>query len=185
MKIFSAVAAVVFLECFTALGKAGTDRDIEVRNDVERHDVADILAVEARQLSSIGVCTDSSTCSSTAIKSTETTSHSTSTTSTHKTSTSKIPTKTQTGYDMTVQTIFTPPPRCTTDGVTQLASDAGLLWKNAIHPIPNATLTGCYPSQFWSSAIATTTLPSFKQIICPLDWETFDVNSTYIICCPK
>ncbi|EAW10035.1 CFEM domain-containing protein [Aspergillus clavatus NRRL 1] len=46
------------------------------------------------------------------------------------------------------------------------------------------TLSSCYPSQFYYSAVGTTTLPPYVQLVCPQDWETYNVTDTYIICCP-
>ncbi|WPH01344.1 Hypothetical protein R9X50_00418600 [Acrodontium crateriforme] len=90
-----------------------------------------------------------------------------------------------TSYDLKIQTVFTPPPACSTAGVTRMAISSFELWNNAIVPAPSITETSCYPSQFWSSALATSSLAPLEQLICPRGWGTYDVNSTYIICCPK
>lgn len=91
---------------------------------------------------------------------------------------------TSTGYDMAITTVFTPPPECS-GGITEVATMTGVLWQNIIDPVPNVTLTSCYPSQFVASALATTSLPPFSELVCPDTWESYDVNSTYVICCPK
>ncbi|KAI9645913.1 hypothetical protein NHQ30_005350 [Ciborinia camelliae] len=88
---------------------------------------------------------------------------------------------TMTGYNMAITTIFTQPPNCATGGITEMALTASELWENAINPVPNSTLTSCFPSQFFSSVLATESgipLPPFSQLICPLNWETYDVNAT-------
>ncbi len=59
------------------------------------------------------------------------------------------------------------------------------MWQNIINPVPSLTLTSCYPSQFYYSAIATEVLPPYKDLVCPLHWETYQVNATYLICCPR
>ena len=48
--------------------------------------------------------------------------------------------------------------------------------------------TSCYPEQFYSSVldvIASTDIGPFKALICPSTWENYEINSTYVICCPK
>ncbi|RDW67019.1 hypothetical protein BP5796_09768 [Coleophoma crateriformis] len=88
---------------------------------------------------------------------------------------------------MVITTVFTQPSDCTSsDLITQVAPDSEL-WQNIIHPVPTATFTSCYPSQFYSSLIASasgTLLPPFRALVCPNDWETYNLNTTYIICCP-
>jgi hypothetical protein len=61
----------------------------------------------------------------------------------------------------------------------------GELWQNIVNPVPTLTLTSCYPSQFYYSAVATVSLPPFTQLVCPQNWETYNVTESYIICCPK
>ena len=148
--------------------------------------------------SSIGVCsTTGSACStsSTTFKSSSSTSStisSTSTTSKKSTSSSTLTStsSTKTGpvaYNMVITTTFTQPPECTADSMSQMVWDSQL-WKNFIDPVPATTYTSCFPSQFYSSVIASaasTSLPAFSALICPYNWETYNLNATYIICCPK
>lgn len=91
---------------------------------------------------------------------------------------------TSSGYDLTVQTVFTPPPACTSADISMMQISSDYLWNNAIVPASGTTESSCYPTQFWSSAVATVSLPPFKQLICPSGWGTYNINSTYIICCP-
>ncbi|RDW62006.1 hypothetical protein BP6252_11439 [Coleophoma cylindrospora] len=88
---------------------------------------------------------------------------------------------------LVITTVFTQPSDCTaSDLITQIAPDSEL-WQNIIQPVPTATFTSCYPSQFYSSLIASasgTLLPPFRALVCPNDWETYNLNTTYIICCP-
>lgn len=86
---------------------------------------------------------------------------------------------------MAVTTVFTPPPECS-GGITEVATMTGVLWQDIIDPVPNVTLSSCYASQFVASALATaTSLPPFSELVCPDMWESYNVNSTYVICSPK
>ena len=68
--------------------------------------------------------------------------------------------------------------------MTQVASWSTELWQNIVNPVPTLTLTSCYPSQFYYSAVATAMLPPYKQLVCPENWETYNATETDIICCP-
>jgi hypothetical protein len=145
----------------------------------------------ARSLTPISVSSPGTTTSTRSTISTTTTtsppgaslsSSSSSPVSTPTTATASGPAST--GYDLTVTTVFTPPPECS-GGITEVATLTGVLWQDIIDPVPNVTLTSCYPSQFVASALATASLPPFSKLVCPETWESYDVNSTYVICCPK
>jgi len=87
-------------------------------------------------------------------------------------------------YDMALTTMFTPPPECT-GSLTQIGTN---YWQNAILPAPHATLTSCYPSQFFSSLVGaanSVSLPPFSPLVCPTGWGSIDYNSTYFACCPE
>lgn len=95
---------------------------------------------------------------------------------------------TKTSYNMELTTVFTPPAQCTQGAFTQMDYSSGSIWENAIIPVPTSTITSCYPTQFAdsviASAVSSSILPPFTELVCPLKWETFYFNSTYIICCP-
>ncbi|RDW56892.1 CFEM protein [Coleophoma crateriformis] len=151
-----------------------------------------VPVVEARQLQTIGVSTSGKSSTTSAKSSSSSTSSSATSTSTSSsksssqiTTTSKsTSTPTSTGYDMVITTIFTQPTDCV-GGLTEVALATDQVWLNIINPVPTETLTSCYPSQFYSSAIATASLPAFSQLVCPYNWETYNINATYIICCPN
>ena len=84
---------------------------------------------------------------------------------------------------LALTTVFTPPPECT-NGMT-LAR--GYLWRQVITPAESVTLTSCYPSQFYSSAVVRyiSDLPPFNQLVCPDRWDSHFLNKTYMICCPR
>lgn len=90
---------------------------------------------------------------------------------------------TQAGYVLALTTTFTQPPACT-GGITQVAASGTALWQDVIDPEVNSAYTSCLPSQFYSSILATTSLPPFDGLICPYNWETYNLTSTYVICCP-
>ncbi|EEA22058.1 hypothetical protein TMatcc_008518 [Talaromyces marneffei ATCC 18224] len=95
-----------------------------------------------------------------------------------------IPSITEAGDELILNTIFTQPSGCDT-GITAVPSWTSQLWQNIINPVPTLTLTSCYPSQFYYSAVATGPLPPFTQLVCPKNWETYNVTESYIICCPR
>lgn len=87
-------------------------------------------------------------------------------------------------YNMALTTVFTPPPECT-GSFTQIGSN---YWENVIVPAPHTTLTSCYPSQFYSSAVGAANsvpLPPFNPLVCPSGWSSLPYNTTYIVCCPR
>lgn len=94
---------------------------------------------------------------------------------------------TQTGpthWELT--TVFTQPTGCV-GGITQYAGDLSTLgyWINIPYPAPGVTLTSCFPPALAASVTAAVDLPPYEQLVCPYQWESFDYNSTYRICCPK
>ncbi|AEO69545.1 uncharacterized protein THITE_2131146 [Thermothielavioides terrestris NRRL 8126] len=91
---------------------------------------------------------------------------------------------TTTDDPLILTTIFTQPTDCAT-GITEIAAWSTELWQNIVNPVPSLTFSSCYPSQFYYSAVATSVLPPFKKLVCPLNWESYQVNSTYLICCPS
>ncbi|KAL7939879.1 hypothetical protein V8C35DRAFT_326634 [Trichoderma chlorosporum] len=133
-------------------------------------------------ISTIPTSKSASSTSSSQSSSTQTTSSSSQSTSQQVKSTTS--TQTSTGYDLAVTTTFTPPPECSS-GLTEFEAATGIIWRNAINPVPSLTLTSCYPSQFVASALATTSLPQFSQLICPQGWESYNITSNYLICCPN
>ncbi|KAI7974199.1 hypothetical protein EIK77_000145 [Talaromyces pinophilus] len=149
------------------------------------------------QLSSIGVLASSetapssslstlSTASVSTVTSTSTASSSTSaaSSSTPPTTAAPTPSTTGTGDELALTTVFTQPAGCDT-GITAVPSWTSELWQNIVNPVPTLTLTSCYPSQFYYSAVATALLPPYSQLVCPKNWESYNVTETYLICCPR
>jgi hypothetical protein len=90
----------------------------------------------------------------------------------------------QTGYVLALTTVFTQPAACTA-GFTEIASWESEIWENAIATEVDPMYKSCFPSQFYSSILATTSLSYFSALVCPHTWETYALNDTYIICCPR
>lgn len=90
-------------------------------------------------------------------------------------------------------TTFTPPPSCTQGHITMLMSAAYQIWLNEPRPVPNTTVSDCYPPQFMTSFLASvskTILPAFSPLVCPDNYftiynQTFTSRPLYVACCPR
>lgn len=78
---------------------------------------------------------------------------------------------------------------CTENRLTMLANRKYEIWNNEPVPVPNITITDCYPTQFLESYTllgAKVTQPAFNPLICPDNYETIGpYTSNYIACCPR
>lgn len=83
-------------------------------------------------------------------------------------------------------TVFTQPTDCLY-GITQYAGSLSTLgyWLNIPFPAPGITLTSCFPPALVASVTASEDQPPYNQLVCPYNWESYDYNSTYRICCPS
>ncbi|OJZ90248.1 hypothetical protein ASPFODRAFT_77471 [Aspergillus luchuensis CBS 106.47] len=137
------------------------------------------------QLETIGLTTSGVTPTSTLLSTANPTSSlSSPPTSATPSLTTTSPSVTNSGDSLVLTTVFTQPPGCA-GGMTEIPAWSTELWQNIVNPVSTMTLSSCYPSQFYYSAIATRILPPYKQLVCPEDWETYNVTDTYIICCPS
>lgn len=137
------------------------------------------------QLETIGLTTSGVTPTSTLLSTANPTSSlSSPPTSATPSLTTTSPSVTNSGDSLVLTTVFTQPPGCA-GGMTEIPAWSTELWQNIVNPVSTMTLSSCYPSQFYYSAIATRILPPYKQLVCPEDWETYNVTDTYIICCPR
>ncbi|PYH85074.1 hypothetical protein BO82DRAFT_381106 [Aspergillus uvarum CBS 121591] len=138
------------------------------------------------QLETIGVTTSgvtpTSSVSSTIISTAS--SLSSSTVSAFPSFTTASPSVITPGDPLVLTTVFTQPSGCA-GGMTEIPAWSTELWQNIVNPVPTLTLSSCYPSQFFYSAVATSVLPPYKQLVCPQDWETYNITDTYIVCCPS
>jgi len=69
-----------------------------------------------------------------------------------------------------------------------LAASSYQIWMNAPRPGPNVTVSDCYPEQFMTSFEASrsgTTMPAFKELLCPNYYTTAYSDGKYVACCPK
>ena len=105
-----------------------------------------------------------------------------------------------------LSTTFTPPRQCQTS-LARLRTSAYQIWYNPLVPVPNRTISECYPSEFASVMLRrfdSTTLPAFSPLVCPEGWSTAWSSDTqtrcdwstvsnwgahtaciYIVCCPQ
>ncbi|KAL1845242.1 hypothetical protein VTK73DRAFT_820 [Phialemonium thermophilum] len=105
-------------------------------------------------------------------------------TATTRPSSSSSPARSKRDDPLVLTTVFTQPAGCAT-GITEIAAWSTELWQNVVSPAPGLTLSSCYPSPFYRSALATSVLPPFRELVCPLRWEPYQINATYLICCPS
>ena len=100
-------------------------------------------------------------------------------------STSTIETSsTKPGDPLVLTTIFTAPSGCD-NGYSGLVAATDYMFKNVMNPASGVLISSCYPSQFFTSAMATSSLGPYKQLVCPSGWTTGQYNSTYVYCCPR
>lgn len=85
---------------------------------------------------------------------------------------------------LVITTTFHPSDFLCTEGATELQIAKGELWQNIVTPATDITITSCLPQQFVQSLLDTSSLPPFKQLVCPFNWNRVNINSTYIVCCP-
>lgn len=118
----------------------------------------------------------------------------TSTQSSTKTSTSALVTSPVLNFQTPVLTTsFTPPPSCTQGHITMLMSAAYQIWLNEPRPVPNTTISDCYPPQFMTSflaSVSSTILPAFSPLVCPDNYftiynQTITSRPLYVACCPR
>ncbi|KAH7400428.1 hypothetical protein BKA64DRAFT_745034 [Cadophora sp. MPI-SDFR-AT-0126] len=84
-------------------------------------------------------------------------------------------------------TTFTQPAACTdyAAGFSVIEEWSDGMWYNAIYSkLPLSLYSSCFPPQFYSSVLATTSGLPFTALICPYNWEPYDFNTTYMVCCP-
>lgn len=73
----------------------------------------------------------------------------------------------------------------TDTGYSALAQWGTSIYNNIIWSGVNSAYTNCFPPQFYSSVLAKTSMGPFKALICPSKWESYKLNATYVVCCPK
>lgn len=150
-----------------------------------------LASLEARQLSSIGVISQGASHTTTTTTSpTVVPSKSTVTSSTSSVTTS-VTTKEGdlTGADLLyLTTTFSAASQCTEAGLSQVPNKSTALWKNVVNPVVASAYTACQPQQFYKSIVAQssgTTMPPYRSLICPSDYDSIPFNTTYVMCCPR
>ncbi|KAK2059820.1 hypothetical protein LY76DRAFT_570065 [Colletotrichum caudatum] len=87
-------------------------------------------------------------------------------------------------------TAFTAPAQCTENHLTMLVGALEKIWINEPVPLPNQTISSCYPTQWlggYESALSQSSsiAPFMSPLVCPDGWntETSTWTSGYIACC--
>ncbi|TDZ16536.1 hypothetical protein Cob_v010486 [Colletotrichum orbiculare MAFF 240422] len=87
-------------------------------------------------------------------------------------------------------TTFTAPPQCTQNHLTMLVGAQEKIWINEPVPLPNSTLSSCYPTEWldgYSSVVSKSSsmAPVMSPLVCPSGWNTESStwSSGYIACC--
>ncbi|KAH6704063.1 hypothetical protein BKA61DRAFT_527824, partial [Leptodontidium sp. MPI-SDFR-AT-0119] len=111
----------------------------------------------------------------------------TTTTSTSATSSPPAPTVATGPYDpRALTTTFTQPSTCTDYAVGVIDEWGDGMWYNAIYSkLPMSSYSSCFPPQFYSSILATTSGLPFTSLVCPYSWEPYNLNASYVVCCPS
>ncbi|KAG4431961.1 hypothetical protein IFR05_012557 [Cadophora sp. M221] len=84
-------------------------------------------------------------------------------------------------------TTFTQPSTCTdySGGYSVIDEWGDGMWYNAIYSkLTMSSYSSCYPPQFYSSILATSSGLPFTSLICPYSWEPYNLNASYVVCCP-
>lgn len=90
-----------------------------------------------------------------------------------------------------ISTTWTAPTQCaqSVGGMTMLENDQYRVWLSPILPVPGATVSSCYPSQYVSSfllRIGGTSQAAMSLLVCPAGYITQGpFTSDYIACCPR
>lgn len=87
-------------------------------------------------------------------------------------------------------TTFTPPAECGEKHLTMLVGALEKIWINEPAPLPNTTISSCYPTQWvdgYTSVMSASSsiAPFMSPLVCPSGWNTESStwSSGYIACC--
>jgi len=87
-------------------------------------------------------------------------------------------------------TTFTAPAQCTENHLTMLVGALEKIWINEPVPLPNQTISSCYPTEWlggYESVISSSSsvAPYMSPLVCPDGWntETSTWTNGYIACC--
>ncbi|KAK2732998.1 CFEM domain protein [Colletotrichum kahawae] len=96
----------------------------------------------------------------------------------------------QVATTIALTTTFTPPAHCTENHLTMLVGALEKIWINEPVPLPNSTITSCYPTEWvngYSSVVSKSSsmAPVMSPLVCPSGWNTVSStwSSGYIACC--
>ncbi|KAI0544694.1 hypothetical protein F4679DRAFT_563735 [Xylaria curta] len=108
------------------------------------------------------------------------------------TSTSRSPT-TSTPYAVPLTTTFIPPESCNEEHLTILSSPGYFVWLNEPVPVPETTMSACYPPEFLSyyttyhvnSVTVGSMVPLMSPLVCPFGWHPVFSTRDYQALCPS
>ncbi|KAL0938167.1 CFEM domain protein [Colletotrichum truncatum] len=96
----------------------------------------------------------------------------------------------QVATTVALTTTFTPPAECTENHLTMLVGALEKIWINEPVPLPNSTITSCYPTEWvngYSSVMfkSSSMAPVMSPLVCPSGWNTESStwSNGYIACC--
>ena len=88
---------------------------------------------------------------------------------------------------LSLTTQFAVPTQCTRDSLSEVPGTPGVLINNVVASDVAGSWSTCLPSAFYSSILAVESgaaLPAFSALVCPDTWESWELNATYVVCCP-
>ncbi|KAI1744446.1 hypothetical protein F4680DRAFT_404779 [Xylaria scruposa] len=108
------------------------------------------------------------------------------------TSTSHSPT-TSTPYAVPLTTTFIPPESCNEEHLTMLSSPGYFVWLNEPVPVPETTMSACYPPEFLSyytpyhvnSITVGSMVPLMSPLVHPFGWKVVASSGDYQGLCPS
>lgn len=87
-------------------------------------------------------------------------------------------------------TTFAPPADCAENHLTMLVGALEKIWINEPVPLPNSTISSCYPTEWidgYSSVVSKTSsvAPFMSPLVCPSGWnsESSTWANGYVVCC--
>ncbi|KAF6790751.1 CFEM domain protein [Colletotrichum musicola] len=87
-------------------------------------------------------------------------------------------------------TTFAPPAECAENHLTMLVGALEKIWINEPAPLPNTTISSCYPTEWvdgYSSVMSksSSVAPFMSPLVCPSGWnsESSTWANGYVVCC--
>ncbi|KAI0147535.1 hypothetical protein GGR57DRAFT_254937 [Xylariaceae sp. FL1272] len=99
---------------------------------------------------------------------------------------------TTTPYAVALTTTFIPPDTCNQGQLTMLSSPGFFIWLNEPIPVPEKTISDCYPTEFMQyyttyrsdATFVGSRVPLMSPLVCPFGWQVASQSADYQACCP-